>query len=104
MKKLFVFVIGVCAGYIGLKTAINVAFVHFFDARFPNANFGSFVTAMSGCEHISILFFGLAFVGGTIACGSFAGRKHTIVGVFAGLTAGALVGALAGTIYFYSVY
>ena len=104
MKKLLVFVIGICAGSIGLEIAINVAFVHFFNARFPNANFGSFATAMSVCEHHSILFFGLAFVGGTIACGFFLEKKQTIVGIFAGLITGTLVGALAGVIYFYSAY
>jgi len=104
MKKLLFFIIGICAGYIGLEIAINVAFVDLFNARLPNANFGSFVTAMSGCEHHSILFFGLAFVGGTIACGFLLEKKHMIVGIFAGLITGTLVGALAGVIYFYSAY
>jgi len=104
MKKLLVFVVGICAGFIGLKIAIDVTFVHFFNARFPNSGFESFVMAMNACEHYSILFFGLAFVGGITACGSFSEKKHTIVGIFAGLIAGALVGALAGVIYFYSAY
>jgi hypothetical protein len=100
-KNYIKYVVGIGAGYIGLKIATEVVFTHLFEARFPHANFGSFVRAINQCKDHSILFFALAYVGGTISCGL--ARKPT-VGILAGLATGALVGVLSGFIYFYNHY
>src|SRR5438445_8860354 len=107
MKIFLTIVVGICAGLVGVNTAIHLVFSQLLEARFPNANFEGFVTAMSQCENHSLLFFMLSFIGGAIFSSYFLGKQPKpkyIAGILTGLATGALVGAVSGLIYFYNVY
>ena len=106
MKKIVSFTVGIVAGYIGLKMAVDVVFRHFFEARFANCEFGQFARAMSLCENHSTSFFIIAFMVGASMCGGLLSgiKPKLIVGIISGLAAGTLIGALSGFIYFHNHY